>query len=590
VVGTDDGLDGQVSRVAGIGITIRRSAVVLTASTLLLTTVFTGTLVRPPSTALAAGNAAFQMERLAGADRYATAVSISKRFFPSAPVPEVFVAAGENWPDALAAGPAVARAGAPMLFVRRGAVPSVTRVELLRLRPQRVWVIGGTGVISEEVRLELNGLATGGAQRVAGGDRYATAGAIANRFFPSTPVVYVSTGHNFPDALAGGAAAAVQSGLILLVAPDAIPASTRSELQRLAPPKIVIVGGPSVVSSGVEAALRSYSASVSRLAGADRYQTAIAVSKAVFPAGSGVVFVATGVNFPDALAGVPAAGKQKGPILLVPGTALPASVASELSRLNPDRVFILGGSASVADEVMRQTQRRLGICWTSTKVGAGSQQLFTRIPNAPNQVALTFDMGGRLVPALSILDFLIKNQVCATIFPTGAISQTPEGQKVLSVIRANPHLFEVGNHTMHHCDLANGGGGAACPSSAPSSSFIGKELTDANAVIRAATGQNTAPYWRPPYGAHDSRVRNAAAAAGYTKTFMWDVDTIDWRHPNDGGPTATQISNKVVSNSVSGSVVLMHLGGWNTRDALPPMISGLRNRGFTLTTLSDMLN
>jgi peptidoglycan/xylan/chitin deacetylase (PgdA/CDA1 family) len=128
--------------------------------------------------------------------------------------------------------------------------------------------------------------------------------------------------------------------------------------------------------------------------------------------------------------------------------------------------------------------------------------------------------------------------------------------------------------------------------SPPSASFIASELTTAATVIRALTGKEPAPYWRPPFGAVDTRVRNAAAAAGYTKTFMWDIDTIDWRlvtNKPTPGPTAAQIAAKVVANSVNGSMVLMHLGGYNTYDALPSMVVRLRARGLTPTSVSDIL-
>ena len=195
-------------------------------------------------------------------------------------------------------------------------------------------------------------------------------------------------------------------------------------------------------------------------------------------------------------------------------------------------------------------------------------------------------------PAVDILERLIVDRVCATIFPTGAAAVTTQGKAAMAVIKAHPELFEVGNHTEHHCNLRDGGGGAACPAGPPSSAFIASELTSAATVIRNLTGMSPAPYWRPPYGAYDSRVQAAAAAAGYTKTFMWDIDTIDWRPVSatpTAGPTAAQIADKVVTKSVNGSNVLMHLGGWNTLDALPSMIYRLRAKGLTPTTISQIL-
>ncbi|MDQ3879997.1 MAG: polysaccharide deacetylase family protein [Chloroflexota bacterium] len=232
-------------------------------------------------------------------------------------------------------------------------------------------------------------------------------------------------------------------------------------------------------------------------------------------------------------------------------------------------------------------------CNAGSRVPAGDQQVFSTIPNAGPGVALTFDMGGRIDPAVDIMNFLVDNGVCATIFPTGVMSRTDEGQAVLAIIRAHPEQFEVGNHTMYHCDLLHGGGGSPnsdpCPVDRPSAAFVRGQLTDAAAILRDVTGQDAAPYWRPPYGAYDQGVVDAAAAVGYTKTFMWDIDTVDWKPIEDGGPTAEQIAGRVVNGAVNGSNVLMHLGGYNTLDALPAMVSGLRDRGFVLTSLSDLL-
>ncbi len=232
-------------------------------------------------------------------------------------------------------------------------------------------------------------------------------------------------------------------------------------------------------------------------------------------------------------------------------------------------------------------------CAAPGHVAAGSQQTFTVLPGASNQVALTFDMGGRLDPARNIVNRLVLDRVCTTFFPTGAMTRTAEGQAVLELIGAHPELFELANHTDHHCNLRDGGGGspttAPCPTSPPSDSFIRAEMTRAATILRSASGMEPAPYWRPPYGTVDTRVRNAVASVGYTKTFMWDVDTIDWRPVAEGGPTAAQIADKVATRAVNGSDVLMHLGGWNTYEALPSMVQRLRARGLQPTTISDVL-
>jgi putative cell wall-binding protein len=188
--------------------------------------------------------------------------------------------------------------------------------------------------------------------RYAGPDRYSTAAAIsAASFAPGVATAYVATGRNFPDALAGAAAAAADDAPTLLVTTSTIPDATRAELARLKPKRIVILGGPTVVSTSVGAALRAYtSGKVVRIAGTDRYSTAAAISAATFPPNVPVAYVATGANFPDALGGAAAAGRQGAPVLLV-SDQVPDSVATELRRLAPERIVILGSRAVVSAAV-----------------------------------------------------------------------------------------------------------------------------------------------------------------------------------------------------------------------------------------------
>jgi hypothetical protein len=196
--------------------------------------------------------------------------------------------------------------------------------------------------------------------RVSGSDRFATAAAISAGWAPGVPVVYVATGLNFPDALAGAAAAGALGAPILLVMTDSVPAATVAELQRLQPGKIVILGGTGAVSDNVVGTLSYYtSGGVFRLSGSDRYATAAAISAGWAP-GVPVVYVATGLNFPDALAGAAAAGALGAPLLLVTGTTVPAATAAELARLKPGRIVILGGSGAVSDDVASQLRAYSG--------------------------------------------------------------------------------------------------------------------------------------------------------------------------------------------------------------------------------------
>ena len=188
-------------------------------------------------------------------------------------------------------------------------------------------------------------------ERYAGTNRYGTAAAVAAaNFAPGVPVAYVSTGGNFPDALAAGAAAAHDGGPVLLVGPSSVPPETAAELERLQPGRIVVVGGSSVVPDAVVNDLAAYATSgeVTRIAGASRYESAALVSAATFAPGVAAAYIATGSSFPDALAGVPASGVAEGPVLLVGPDGLSDAARTELARLAPGRIVILGSTSVVS--------------------------------------------------------------------------------------------------------------------------------------------------------------------------------------------------------------------------------------------------
>ena len=197
--------------------------------------------------------------------------------------------------------------------------------------------------------------------RVFGADRYGTAAQVSQLLKPSVGsgvnAVYVATGALFPDALAGGPAAAKRNGTLLLVKGTEIPPETAAELTRLNPQTIYLLGGPAAVTPTVENQLKSFarSGNVIRLAGADRYETAAMAVDDAFPSASAVM-VATGQNFPDAISGAAAAAHIGIPILLVQFEAIPPATAAQLDQLNPGQIFVLGGPAAISESVRTQLQ------------------------------------------------------------------------------------------------------------------------------------------------------------------------------------------------------------------------------------------
>ena len=200
-----------------------------------------------------------------------------------------------------------------------------------------------------------------GTVRRAGADRYATAAAVAADAFPGTvPVAYAASGGGFPDALAAAAAAVNVKAPVLLVTASTVPPATLAQLKRLQPDRIVLAGGPSVVSDAVLAQLAALApGGATRLAGADRYGTAAAISKASYPSGAPVAYITSGAGFADALSAAPAAARDGGPVLLTRWDILPAATRAELVRLAPSRVVIVGGNAAVAPAIAEAIKRAI---------------------------------------------------------------------------------------------------------------------------------------------------------------------------------------------------------------------------------------
>ncbi|WP_291050215.1 cell wall-binding repeat-containing protein [Herbiconiux sp.] len=208
----------------------------------------------------------------------------------------------------------------------------------------------------------LHGLKGPSVDRIGGADRYAVSAAVsAATFPPGVPVAYVASGAIFSDALSGSAAAGAQGSPVLLVSEDAVPDSIADELRRLHPASIVILGGADTISSRVETALGAFGASVSRVAGSDRFAVSAAISAARFPKGTPIVFVASGEVFPDALSGSAAAGLLAGPVLLVTKDSIPASVSAELARLAPNEIVVLGGRNTISDTVASDLGKRASL-------------------------------------------------------------------------------------------------------------------------------------------------------------------------------------------------------------------------------------
>jgi putative cell wall-binding protein len=319
----------------------RLSCVALTIAALL--TVATPALARA---AISPAASTGSVVRLAGADRYGTAVAVSATY--RAGVPAVYIATGTGYADAVSAG-AAAGSTSPVLLVDGATASRAVVAEVTRLHPGKIILVGGAAVLPDSIGAQLGRLALDGWQRLAGPDRYATAAAVsAATFAPGVPVAYIASGVTFPDALTGSALGALNGGPLLLTDPNTLPSSVATELARLRPGRVVLVGGVGDVSLGVAAAVAAKVSNVSRAPGDSWSATNVAAYSPSPVQSPATVIVATGTNYPDALAGSALAAHDDTVLLLVSGDLTAAQIAF-LSTLHAGSVTVIGGPAAVTD-------------------------------------------------------------------------------------------------------------------------------------------------------------------------------------------------------------------------------------------------
>lgn len=290
-------------------------------------------------------------ERLAGDDRYETAVDVSQQGYPDG-ADVVYVASGENFPDGLAAAPAAAHEGGPLLLTSRAALNDVVMDEIERLAPERIVIVGGEPTLTAAVEDALEPLATT-VDRVAGADRYETSRLIAAYAFDASESAFMATGRAFPDALTAGSAAGSIGAPVILVDGTAagLDAATVAELDRLGAQNAYLMGDQASMSNGIELQLDNAGVNVTRFGGSDRFDTAVLVNRAMFGAPVPAMYIASGLKFPDAMAASALAAAQGAPLYLTRATCMDSSVVTESLRLGQPPVYLLGDEQTLSAEV-----------------------------------------------------------------------------------------------------------------------------------------------------------------------------------------------------------------------------------------------
>jgi putative cell wall-binding protein len=342
-----------------------------------------------------------EVERFGGADRFSTAQILFEEGFSCAD--DVIIARADQFPDALAASYLAGQMGTGILLTNTNSVPAATFNALRNEGVNNVFLMGGTAAISAAVATQLDGTAAfdcGGGpevpaatltvQRIAGANRYETAELAAefaglgsagdlditptDGIANAAPTAILTSGENFPDALAAGPLAfrgdnALGESLPLLLSqPGSVPPATLAGLINLGIVHVVVVGGTAAVSDAAVAQLTAAGYEVRRIAGTSRQATAVALATAMtteWDYDPDDAVMGRGDDFADALAGGPFAGSSTGghapaAILLTGGpTSLSTTTAAFLSAWEAvigqewDELDVFGGTGAVSAAVVQ---------------------------------------------------------------------------------------------------------------------------------------------------------------------------------------------------------------------------------------------
>lgn len=283
--------------------------------------------------------------RISGSSRYMTAIAISQEGWDSAET--VVLATAANFPDALAGGPLAFQEDAPILLTKTQILTPETKQEIRRLGAKKVIVLGRAGAISTDVEAELKRMNLT-VERIGGQTRFDTAALIADKLNSDKAVV--ANGLNFPDVLSVSSYAAKNGIPILLTRTDRLPEETKTALKDTT--STYVIGSNGAVSEDVFKNLPK----PTRLGGKDRYETGYVVATTL-ALGTDKAYIATGMNFPDALAGSVLSAKNDAPILLVRPIDIPDATNRQLGVY--DGFSIFGGTGAVSDVVKSQLNEAL---------------------------------------------------------------------------------------------------------------------------------------------------------------------------------------------------------------------------------------
>lgn len=302
---------------------------------------------------------------VAGTNRYATSVRVSRDAFPDGS-DAVVIATGAGFPDALAGSALAGVLDAPVLLTERSSLPPAVVREIERLGASEAYVLGGTGSVSRlAFRNLVSMLGVGNVRRIGGPDRYRTAELVAEEVVARQGdgydgTAFVATGEEFADALAAAPLAAA-NGWPVYLAPSGAGIGERTTAAMLdgGVTHAIVLGGRASVPQRTSSLMAAAGFAVSRIDGDDRYETAALVAEYGVSDGGlrwDGVALATGESFADALAGGPAQGVGGSVMLLTRSRGLPGPTAAVLDAHTDEITTLrfLGGLSTISQRVRDQ--------------------------------------------------------------------------------------------------------------------------------------------------------------------------------------------------------------------------------------------
>lgn len=287
--------------------------------------------------------------RISGPGRVETSIEISR--FENTKSKTVILADARNYPDALAASNLTG--GRYSVILVQNQLTQEIINEIVRLEAQDLIILGGTNSISEDIERGLANI--GGIKnisRIAGENRYDTCQKIFNHAKKKSLIL--ASGEKFPDALATSSILD-QAGL-LLTKSGQLPSGVRAAIEALNHDSFLIVGGENSVQEGLASGIANQFqyASHARISGNNRYETSAKIGDRLV---SSTVILASGENFPDALAASTLAQKMEAPILLVSKDKIDQSVIDYFKNHNIKKVLVVGGQLSISDKTLANADR-----------------------------------------------------------------------------------------------------------------------------------------------------------------------------------------------------------------------------------------